>query len=121
MYELTILNHHGEVLKRFDLSRVEREHKRVVIGRADDCDVRIAHGQISRHHCAIEPVADGDQEWIVRDLGSTHGVKVDGSRVEETSIRPGLEVTIGPAVLKFQLAAATAADVAAKIKAEMGE
>ena len=55
---------------------------------------------------------------IVRDLGSTHGVKVDGSRVEETTSAPGLEVTIGPAVLKFQLAAASAADVAAKMGSE---
>ena len=45
--------------------------------------------------------------FYVRDLGSTHGVKVDGSRVEETSIRPGLEVTIGPAVLRRSVRSAS--------------
>lgn len=118
MYELTICNQAGQVLRRFDLARAEEAHKRVLIGRADDCDVRITHGMISRHHCAVEPIEDDEQEWIVRDLGSTHGLAVNGQRVPEVSIKPGLEVVIGPAVLKFQLAASR---VASQIKAELGE
>ena len=118
MYELTICNLNGQVLRRFDLGRAEESHRRVLIGRAEDCDVRISHGLISRHHCAVEPIEDDDQEWIVRDLGSTHGVMVDGKRIGEVSIKPGLEVVIGPAVLKFQLAASR---VATQIKAELGD
>lgn len=127
MFELTICNSQGEVLRRYDMDRAERAHKRVLIGRADDCDVRIAHAMVSRHHCSIEPVNDGDEkdasgagheEWIVRDLGSTHGVLVNGERVPEVTLRPGLQVVIGPAVLKFDLAAKSAA---AQIRAELGE
>ncbi len=121
MFELTICNGKGEVLRRYDMDRAERAHRRVLIGRADDCDVRIAHAMVSRHHCSIEPVDDGeggDEEWIVRDLGSTHGLTVGGQRVPEVTLRPGLQVVIGPAVLKFDLAAKSAA---AQIRAELGE
>lgn len=131
MFELTICNAKGEVLRRYDMDRAERAHRRVLIGRADDCDVRIAHAMVSRHHCSIEPFVDvpeedadggkgstGAEEWIVRDLGSTHGVIVNGQRVPEVTLRPGLQVVIGPAVLKFDLAAKNAA---AQIRAELGE
>lgn len=102
-------------LRRFDLSRLNESGQRVVIGRAEDCDIRIKSPAISRHHCAVE-IDEGD--WIIRDLGSTHGVEVEGVKVSEAAIVPGLEVVIGPAVLRFHSAAAR---VAAEIARELGE
>jgi DNA-binding NtrC family response regulator len=47
---------------------------RLVIGRASDCDVRIAHAALSRHHAELViGAAIG-----VRDLGSTNGTRVLG-------------------------------------------
>lgn len=105
----------GRELRRFDLSRLTERGQRVVIGRAEDCDIRIKSPAVSRHHCAVE-IDDGD--WIIRDLGSTHGVEVEGVKVSEAAIVPGLEVVIGPAALRFQSAAAR---VAAEIARELGE
>lgn len=116
MYELVICSHDGTVLKRFDLARVEAARKRVIIGRAEDCDIRINAQSVSRHHVAIEP-DDGD--WIVRDLGSTLGTSVEGVKVQQTDVRDGLTVSIGPALLKFK--AVMAADVAGQIARELGE
>lgn len=99
MFELIIRTPAGEALKRFDLARLERTRGRVVIGRASDCDVRIAAGAISRHHCAIEPDED---DWIVRDLGSTHGVELEGAKIAQTRIVDGLKVSLGAAVLEFR-------------------
>ena len=115
MYELVICSTDGKPLKRFDLSRAETARKRIIVGRAEDCDVRIASSAVSRHHCAIEP--DGD-DWIIRDLGSTFGLEFQGVKIEQTDVKDGLEVRIGPAVLKFQAAATR---VAAEIAREMGE
>lgn len=102
MYEVTICSADGKALRRFDLSRLRAEGSRVLIGRAEDCDIRIKSSSISRHHCAIE-IDDGD--WVVRDLGSTLGTNVDGVQISEAAIVPGLRVVIGPAVLMFESAA----------------
>ncbi|MBX3386182.1 MAG: FHA domain-containing protein [Phycisphaeraceae bacterium] len=118
MLTLTIFNLGGQALKTYDLARVESAHQRVLIGRADDCDIRIAHGAVSRHHCAIEPLEDDPDEWVIRDLGSTHGLTVDGERVREAAVHAGLEVRVGPAVLKFESAAAKIAEA---IRSELGE
>ena len=115
MYEVVICTSDGKALKRFDLARAEQTRHRVIVGRAEDCDIRIASSAVSRHHCAIEP-DEGD--WIIRDLGSTHGVEFQGVKIEQTTVRDGLEIRIGPALLKFQAAAKR---VAAEIAREMGE
>lgn len=115
MFELVICTKEGKPLKRFDLARAEAARKRIVIGRAEDCDIRIASSAVSRHHCAIEPDED---DWIIRDLGSTLGVEMQGVKIEQADIKDGLEVCIGPALLKFQ---ASTARVAAEIAREMGE
>ncbi len=114
MYELVVCNNEGKPLKRFDLTRAENARKRVIVGRAEDCDVRIASGAVSRHHCAIEP---DESDWIIRDLGSTHGLELEGVKIEQANIKDGLSVKIGPAVLRFQ---AVATRVAADIAREMG-
>jgi len=115
MYELVICSSDGKPLKRFDLTPAEQARKRVVVGRAEDCDIRIASSAVSRHHCAIEP-DEGD--WIIRDLGSSFGVELEGVKIEQTGLRDGLEIRIGPAVLKFQAAATR---VAAEIAREMSD
>src|SRR5438132_11794592 len=99
MYELVICSSDGKALKRFDLSRAEASRKRIIVGRAEDCDIRIAAPSVSRHHCAIEPDED---DWIIRDLGSAHGVEMEGVKIEQADIKDGLTVRIGPAVLRFQ-------------------
>jgi pSer/pThr/pTyr-binding forkhead associated (FHA) protein len=114
MYEVVVCTSDGKPLKRFDLARAEAARKRIIIGRAEDCDIRIASGAVSRHHCAIEP---DDDDWIIRDLGSTHGIEMEGVKIEQTGIKHGLEIRVGPALLKFQSATAR---VAAEIAREMG-
>jgi pSer/pThr/pTyr-binding forkhead associated (FHA) protein len=117
MFEMTICNADGEALRKFDLSRVVSVGKRVLIGRADDCDVRIKNNSVSRHHAEIEAL-DAD-EWIIRDLGSTLGVMVEGKKVREAEIESGMIVTLGPAVLRFEsLSNKIAADLASEIGEE---
>ena len=65
----------------------------ILIGRHPECDVRIDSPQISRRHCCIALAYD---RLLVRDLGSRNGVRVNGRVIEETVLRPGDELAIGP-------------------------
>ena len=56
------------------------------------------HKSVSREHCAIEHV---DGELRLRDLDSTGGTFRGTERIEEVRIEDGLEITVGPALLKF--------------------
>lgn len=65
---------------------------RLLIGRGDDCDVRLLGGDISRHHCEIVRVGSTQ---IVRDLGSTNGVFLNGVRIRERPLSLGSVLRIG--------------------------
>lgn len=63
----------------------------VVVGRHPQCDARLDSLRISRHHCCMTT----DQgEVVVRDLGSTNGIRINGQRVEMGRLRPGDELSI---------------------------
>ena len=63
----------------------------LLIGRHPECDIQI-DSQISRRHCCIAHISD---YLLIRDLGSTNGVRINGVRIVEGRIAPGDEVTIG--------------------------
>jgi pSer/pThr/pTyr-binding forkhead associated (FHA) protein len=66
----------------------------IFIGRHPDCDVVITRSRtISRKHCAIVQVNDS---LVLRDLGSTNGVRVNGKLVKkEARFTTGDTVTLG--------------------------
>jgi pSer/pThr/pTyr-binding forkhead associated (FHA) protein len=66
---------------------------KVLVGRQEDCQIRIPSAQVSRHHCEITSGADGLR---IRDLGSSNGTTVNGQRVDEAHLRPGDVVAVGP-------------------------
>lgn len=98
MYRVSIQSDRGADLGNFALPG-PRSSRRLLIGRAEDCDLRIRHSAISRHHCALAIDEDGD--WVLHDLGSTHGTVVSGQRIAEAAVHDGLVAQIGPAVLRF--------------------
>jgi predicted component of type VI protein secretion system len=64
----------------------------VLIGRHEECDIQLNSRKVSRKHCCVAQVED---YFVVRDLGSTNGVRINGVRVQEGTMRPGDELTIG--------------------------
>ncbi len=62
------------------------------IGRGEDCQVRIQHDYVSRRHAEVAAL---DGQWIVRDLGSSNGIFVDGVRVPEASVGEALTIRLG--------------------------
>src|SRR5437899_8370015 len=64
----------------------------LLLGRHPECDIQIDSRKVSRRHCCIAQVAD---HLVVRDLGSTNGIRINGVRVLEGRLRAGDELTIG--------------------------
>lgn len=75
---------------------VEMKRSLLLVGRHPECDVRLKLGSVSRRHCCLAQVND---DVHVRDLGSRHGVWVNGRRVEQTILKPGDELAIGSVIL----------------------
>ena len=63
----------------------------IVVGRDPKCDTRLNSLRVSRHHCCM---ARENDQVVVRDLGSTNGIRINGMRVETGSLRPGDELSI---------------------------
>src|SRR5713101_465469 len=61
-------------------------------GRHPECDIQIDSRKISRRHCCIAQV---DDALVVRDLGSTNGIRINSVRVLEGHLKSGDELTIG--------------------------
>jgi len=71
----------------------------VVIGRAAEVDLILAHPEVSRRHCRI---LFESESWFVEDLGSQRGTAVNGSRISgRTPLKNGDQIQIGPVTLAF--------------------
>ena len=64
----------------------------LLVGRHPECDIQLNSRKVSRRHCCIAQVYD---YLVVRDLGSTNGVRINGNRVVEGKLLGGDELTIG--------------------------
>ena len=63
------------------------------IGRDASCDLSIAHMTVSRRHAQLERTRDG---WLITDLESTNGTRVNGWRVRgKVPVRAGDVVSFG--------------------------
>jgi pSer/pThr/pTyr-binding forkhead associated (FHA) protein len=63
------------------------------IGRATGADFIVDAALVSRVHCRITAMANGDLE--VRDLESTNGTFVNGNRIEAVKLAPGDKIQVG--------------------------
>jgi pSer/pThr/pTyr-binding forkhead associated (FHA) protein len=70
----------------------------VVIGRDEHCQIRLASSDVSRHHCVLRLTPEG---IVARDLGSGNGTYLNEALLEEeTLLKPGDVLRIGPIVLQ---------------------
>jgi adenylate cyclase len=62
------------------------------LGRREICDIILRFPNISGMHCEF---SYKDGYWVVRDLNSTNGIKVNGQKLRYRPLRPGDRITIG--------------------------
>lgn len=71
-----------------------------VLGRSRECDITLNDPNVSRKHAEIR--SDGRGGWLVEDLGSTNGVKVNGRRINgPTELESGDRLALGTADVRF--------------------
>ncbi|CAA9488434.1 MAG: Adenylate cyclase [uncultured Solirubrobacteraceae bacterium] len=71
-----------------------------VIGRSRDADIVLSDPNVSRRHAEIRPAGRG--RWTVNDMGSTNGVKVNGSLISgDHPLQAGDRIALGTADIRF--------------------
>ena len=85
----------GKVLRKFAIGDLEE----LIIGRDEGGDIRIKSPVVSREHCTIEQ--DDSGALVLTDSDSTGGTFVHDQKIDSVRLEDGLEVIIGPALLKF--------------------
>lgn len=72
----------------------------VIVGRKEDCDVRLEHKSVSKMHCVLVKT---DGTLVLRDLGSTNGTRVNGTRVRRAVLLPNDQISIAHYKFRVQL------------------
>lgn len=70
----------------------------ITIGTVADNDVVIEDETVSRHHCRI---VQEDDDYVLVDPGSTNGTFINGVRIREAFLAPGLILTVGSTQIQF--------------------
>jgi adenylate cyclase len=78
----------------------------LTVGRRESCDVCLRFPNVSSVHCELSYRAGF---WYVRDLNSTNGVKVNGTRVQRKLLHPGDELAIAKRRYRIQYTVASGA------------
>ena len=79
------------------------KHGKLLIGRAEECDIRPLGEEVSRRHCAVVEEAGN---VTVEDLKSRNGTYVNGVKIAaKVTVADGDIVRVGPLELKVSCAA----------------
>jgi len=73
-----------------------REH---LVGRGPDCDLRIQDPRLSRRHARLNFTG----AWLLTDLASKNGVRLDGREVRETPVADGNWISFGGLLGQFDV------------------
>ncbi len=82
-----------------DGRRVSLGEKVATIGRLSECDVVLSDSNVSRRHAEVRPSGTG---YVLADLGSTNGTRINGALVKERVLSDGDEITVGSTRLRFE-------------------
>ena len=69
------------------------------IGRSDDNELVLLDPAVSRYHAAIRP---SDQGYVIFDLDSSNGVRVNGEAVRFARLADGDEIQVGSTLAHFR-------------------
>ncbi len=79
--------------------RIVLGEETLTIGRLPSCDIPVPDPNVSRKHAEIRPSGAG---YVVVDLGSTNGTRVNGGTVNERKLTDGDVIAVGTTRLRFE-------------------
>jgi len=86
----------------FEGMTYELDADEVVIGRNPTTDITLLDEGISREHALV--LFDEDAPgYVIEDLASTNGTKVNGKRIRSAPLAEGDEIQIGQTLFRFVL------------------
>jgi tetratricopeptide (TPR) repeat protein len=71
--------------------------ERIVVGRAEDCTIILEDERVSKRHFEIH--REGE-DWLLTDLGSRNGTRINGQVLSDTVLRPGDRIELGRTTLE---------------------
>ncbi len=86
-------------LRLHDGERIPIAGMTASIGRMPDCTVQLADPKSSRYHAEVRHDGVG---YVVVDLQSTNGTKLNGNAVAESKLSDGDLIQIGESVIRFE-------------------
>jgi len=86
----------------FEGMRYELAAAETLIGRNPNTDITLLDEGISREH-AMVLFDEETHSFVIEDLGSTNGTKLNGKRVRSSPLCEGDEIQIGQTLFRFIL------------------
>jgi pSer/pThr/pTyr-binding forkhead associated (FHA) protein len=84
----------------FDGTRYELGAGETLIGRNPTTEITLLDEGASREH-ALVLYDEEEEHWVIEDLQSTNGTKVNGKRVRSAPLQPGDRIQIGHTLFEF--------------------
>ncbi len=75
---------------------------KTILGRREDCHLRIPTRDVSRQHCALL-LDNGKKKLTAKDLGSANGTFINGKRIAEAELKAGDRLRLGPVTFVVQI------------------
>lgn len=94
-YFIELLNHHGDLQARHELSALP-----IRIGRSYSNDIILDDPHVAPEHAVI--LSDENGSFIIRDLHSRNGVKMNGKRAQEFAIEGDSVYRLGHTQLRIR-------------------
>ena len=89
---------HGELVPVGGGDPIPLIRDKLTIGRRKSCDIPLPFPNVSGLHAEL---TFRNGYWHIRDKGSTNGIKVNGTRVQEKYLHPGDDITIAKRSFKI--------------------
>ena len=80
---------------------LELDKEKILVGRSVDNDISILDLRASRLHCRLERHG---QQFLIVDLGSQNGTRLNGHLVDRAALKTGDEISVGNARIWFEKA-----------------
>jgi hypothetical protein len=91
-----VIDHVGESSRVFELLG----DRPISIGRAKSSNVVLDAEGVSRLHAVVRRTPDG--KWQIIDRDSSNGVKINGAKIKEATLRPSDEIVVGEFRMRFE-------------------